>query len=104
MVKRKPHVTDHALRRFLERVRGVKIDGAHDGDALKALEAAGAVDLNSVSSEVRKIIERGAAAGACAVLLDGRRYILRNRTLTTVMAVSKRKRRRRPLRGEDQAD
>ncbi len=69
-MKRVPiKVTDHAVLRYLQRVKGV------DVEALKA-EIAQLVHLASEH------------AGACSVNVDGKRYLLKNGVVITVMPKS----------------
>lgn len=68
--KRRIHVTDHALLRFLERVGGFDIDGLRRNMASRLRDAA--------------------ATGAPAVVIDGHAYCLTHNedgstTLTTVL-------------------
>lgn len=67
MPTRRPHVTDHALVRYLERVEGIDVIAAR-----RAIEEA---------------VRQGVETGADAVLLDGMRYCLQNRAVVTVKKI-----------------
>ncbi|MCJ8142948.1 hypothetical protein MKI84_08465 [Ancylobacter sp. A5.8] len=63
--RRVPHVTDHAVIRYLERSRGF--------------------DIEAVRREIGRKVARGVEAGACGVVVDGVRFILRDALVVTVM-------------------
>ena len=78
---RRPHITDHAMLRYLERVVGIDVD-AHR----RAAEA-----------RVAHAVEHD----ACGLISDGFRYIIRDEAVVTVRPVSSAPRFPRPLRGPD---
>jgi hypothetical protein len=76
-------VTDHAVLRYLERVRGLDVEG--------------------LRREIGARIDRVAREGACGVILDGWEYRLADGFVVTVRAASepdKRRGRQRRERGE----
>jgi hypothetical protein len=68
------HVTDHAVLRYLERVKGI--------------------DVEAVRLEVGHVVDRAVEMGAGAAIIDGVRYVLNERTIVTVTPV-----KMVPLRG-----
>lgn len=60
-----PHVTDHAVIRYLERVKSV--------------------DIEAVRAEIAAIVARGVALGAQSVILGGMRYRLEGEHVVTVI-------------------
>ncbi|MBR9819363.1 MAG: hypothetical protein GYB51_00010 [Rhodobacteraceae bacterium] len=60
-----PNVTDHAVLRHLERVKGF--------------------DIEAVRTEIARKTERGVRLGAASVLIDGFRYVLRGGSVVTVL-------------------
>lgn len=60
-----PAITDHAVVRYLERVKGVDIEAAR--------------------TEIAEIVRRGVKLGAQSVLLDGMRYRLEGNFVVTVV-------------------
>lgn len=60
-----PSITDHAVVRYLERVKGI--------------------DVEAVRSEIAEIVGRGVQLGAQSVLLDGMRYRLEGNYVVTVV-------------------
>lgn len=67
MSERKPHVSDHALLRYLERVVGIDVAGYRH--------------------EVERKVARGVEMGASAVVSEGFRYVLVEWRVTTVSPV-----------------
>lgn len=64
-MKRKFHITDHAVLRYLERVKGVDIEAAR--------------------AEISRTLSVGDDhEGLSAVTSNGHRYVLRGRTLVTI--------------------
>jgi hypothetical protein len=61
------HVTDHAVLRYLERVKGI--------------------DIEAVRLEVGHVVDRAVEMGAGAAIVDGVRYVLNERTIVTVTPV-----------------
>jgi len=68
------HVTDHAVLRYLERVKGV--------------------DIDAVRVELGHIVDKAIEAGAGAAVIDGVKYILNDKTIVTCTEV-----KQVPLRG-----
>ena len=64
----RPRITDHALLRYLERHLGVDVE-AHRRDMQRA-------------------VERGVEEGACGVLTEGLRFVIRGRAVVTCMRSS----------------
>lgn len=60
-----PAITDHAVVRYLERVKGI--------------------DIDATRSEIADIVRRGVSLGAQSVILDGMRYRLEGNFVVTVM-------------------
>ena len=65
-----PHVTDHAVLRYLERVYGVDIAG--------------------VRKRIARDAEQGCEAGAGAIIVDGTRYVLEGYNVITVSGRNRR--------------
>ena len=59
-----PHVTDHAVLRYLERVYGVDIEG--------------------LRSRIGREAVQGCEAGAGAIIVDGTRYVLEGANVITI--------------------
>lgn len=93
MTAKQPHVSDHAMRRWLERVHGVVLAGTIDSEVIDNLERDGLMTRKLMTEAIRKIVFRGVAAGAAAVVFEGSRYIIKGHTITTVMKEKKRRRR-----------
>lgn len=98
-----PVITHHALRCFAERALGVQGLPADDHEALKVLASRG-FDLNDLSRTLSAFLSRAVSLGAVAVTLDGSRYILRGRVLTTVVPASRPRPRARRARIERDDD
>lgn len=60
-----PAITDHAVVRYLERVKGI--------------------DIEATRSEIAEIVRRGVGLGAQSVILDGMRYRLDGHHVVTVV-------------------
>lgn len=60
-----PLVSDHAVLRELQRARGI--------------------DVEAVRRQIAAKVRRGVAQGACGVLVDGLRYVIRNGTVVTIL-------------------
>lgn len=60
-----PNVTDHAVLREIERVHGI--------------------DVEMIRKHIAKRVARAVAQGACGVLSDGVRYIIRGGRVVTVL-------------------
>lgn len=60
-----PAITDHAVVRYLERVKGI--------------------DVEAVRAEIAAIVGRGVQLGAQSVILDGMRYRLEGHHVVTVI-------------------
>jgi hypothetical protein len=60
-----PRITDHAVVRYLERVKGV--------------------DIEATRAEIAAIVRRGVDLGAQSVILDGMRYRLEGPHVVTVV-------------------
>lgn len=63
---RRPHITDHALLRYLERVIGI--------------------DVEAHRREVENRVRRAVDLGACGLVKDGFRYRISDDRITTVVA------------------
>ena len=87
-------VTLHAIRRFAERVLGVRGLPDDDAAALVALRSVHGVDTVEIERELSAFVQVGATMGASAVLYRGARYVLSERTLVTVLDTPKRRRQR----------
>lgn len=64
-MSRYPEVSDHAVLRYLERARGIDVERARE--------------------EVARTVARGLQQGACGVLINGLRYVLRAGRVVTVL-------------------
>lgn len=60
-----PFITDHAVVRYLERVKGI--------------------DIDAVRAEITAVVRRGVSYGAQSVILDGMRYRLEGQHVVTVI-------------------
>ena len=78
------HVTDHALLRYLERVKGV--------------------DVDAVRNELGHVVDKAIEAGAGATIIDGVRYVLNDKTIVTAALVNKVPERGRSLRRRPRKD
>jgi hypothetical protein len=76
-------ITDHALRRFLERVRGVELRGRCDRSALRQAVRAG-VDLAAERMRIREIVTLAVDAGATRYKVRGVAYVFEQRKVVTV--------------------
>lgn len=74
MKKPLAHVTDHAVLRYLERVKGIDIDAVRD--------------------ELGRVVDRAIELGAGAAIVDGVKYVLNDKTIVTCTEV-----KQVPLRG-----
>lgn len=81
MTARRPHVSDHAMLRYLERVVGI--------------------DVESHRRVVEARVGLGVDLGAAAVVSEGFRYILQDVRVTTVVPVRSDPRLQRHDRPED---
>ena len=61
-------VSDHALVRYLERVKGV--------------------DMEALRREVGRVVDRAACTGASGVVVDGWSYKIQNGVVTTILAAN----------------
>lgn len=91
---REPTITIHAIRRFAERVMGVRLEAKGDRAALAELREVHKVDTEAIETVLTGIVRRGVAAGASAVILRRTRFVLEGRRLVTVTAFPKRRRRK----------
>lgn len=67
MKKPLAHVTDHAVLRYLERVKGL--------------------DIDAVRLELGHVVDRAVELGAGAAVIDGIRYVLSGATIVTCTEV-----------------
>lgn len=74
MKKPVAHVTDHAVLRYLERVKGI--------------------DIEAVRAELGHVVDKAIEMGAGATIVDGVKYVLRDRCVVTVALAQEP-----PLRG-----
>lgn len=74
MKKPLAHVTDHAVLRYLERVKGI--------------------DVDEIRNELGRVVDKAVGLGAGAAIIDGIRYILDGQTIITCTEVKEA-----PLRG-----
>lgn len=77
------HVSKHALRRYLERVKGIAVPHADDGVALQSLRARGC-DLGAAETAIRAIVAGAVASGASATRARGMRFVIKGQTVVTV--------------------
>lgn len=68
MTTRKPHISDHAMLRYLERVVGI--------------------DVQSHRHEVEAIVAQAVELGACGLVHDGWRYAIDDFRIVTVRPAS----------------
>lgn len=74
MKKPVAHVTDHAVLRYLERAKGI--------------------DIEAVRAELGHAVDKAIEMGAGAAIVDGVKYVLRDRCVVTVALAQEP-----PLRG-----
>lgn len=74
MKKPLAHVTDHAVLRYLERAKGIDIDAVRD--------------------ELGHVVDKAIEMGAGAAIVDGVKYVLKDRAVVTVALAQDK-----PLRG-----
>lgn len=74
MKKPLAHVTDHAVLRYLQRVKGIDIDAVRD--------------------ELGRVVDKAIEMGAGAAVVDGVKYVLNDRTIVTCSTI-----KQVPLRG-----
>jgi len=67
MTDRRPHITDHAIIRFLERVHGI--------------------DVQAARAEIEARVGQAVRVGACAVISGGFRYVIDDVRVTSVVPV-----------------
>lgn len=67
-MSRRPHVTDHALLRYLQRVVGV--------------------DVELHRRQIERRVALAVEVGACGLVSDGFRYALSENRVTTVMSAA----------------
>jgi hypothetical protein len=97
------HVTNHAIRRYVERVMGIDVGSATDNEVV-----AGLPERQAVVDDICKIVSRGVTAGAPIIRFDGHRYIMKygdahGSVLTVTPRVVKRRLRSgRARRGGDE--
>lgn len=75
MTQRRPHVTDHAMLRYLERVVGIDVEGHR----------------RAVEARVSRAVELGAAA----LVSDGYKYTLQDIRVTSVVPARSEPRHRK---------
>lgn len=79
-----PYVSKHALRRYLERAKGLSVAIGSDAEALRILQADG-VDLESARREIERATRDAVRVGAL-LADDGRfRFMLEGRCVKTVI-------------------
>lgn len=83
-------VSKHAMRRYIERVKGFSISAVitDDSEALRVYELAG-VDLRATHGEIQAILGGAADAGATSIKSGGMRYILGGRALMSVVPLKR---------------
>jgi hypothetical protein len=98
------HVTNHAIRRYAERVLGIDFGIRDDGIAVANL---GPFTRMEIEANIRTIVSRGEKARAPVVRYDGHRYVMKyvdedGSVLTvTPRVVKKRLRSGRARRGDE---
>lgn len=78
MKKSRVSVSDHAVLRYLERVRGV--------------------DIEALRRQIGQRVDHAAAHGACGIIIDGFGYKIEGGTVTTVLRAHRRDVRLGPKR------
>lgn len=81
----KPVVTVHAVRRFAERVLGVEGLPGNDDEALKIMREVHGLDTDEIRRLLGVFVTQAVMLRATAVTLRGARYVLRGKTLVTVV-------------------
>lgn len=84
MKKPLAHVTDHAVLRYLERVKGI--------------------DINAVRNELGHVVDTAVKMGAGAAVVDGIKYVLNERTIVTAALVKTVPERGRSVRRRPRKD
>lgn len=82
------YVSKHALRRYLERVKGIKVRGTDDAKALAFLEIGG-VDVLKCQHEIRELTRSAIETGAYSVRSGNVRFVIKNRAVLTVLPLGK---------------
>jgi len=90
-----PHVTNHALRRYGDRVLGLPDLPRDDAEAVAQMRDLHRINLDQIAAFVRQVVARGVIARAPAVRFGGFRFFLEGAVVTTIV-VAKRSKRRRP--------
>lgn len=86
-------VSDHALVRYLERVKGVDVEGARarlcpgatNRILIAHLQQSAGIDIAAARAEIVAITGVPAALGATVVARDGYPYLISDYTVTTVL-------------------
>ena len=90
-----PIITTHAIRRFAERLLGVRGLPEDDRAAVEALGDVHGLDVREIEKLLCAAVESGVACGASAVKLAGANFVLKNRSLVTVVKLKRPSQRRR---------
>lgn len=98
----KPVVTDHAIRRFAERVLGVRGLPAGDYDALGVLAEKHGLDIMEIERALAAAAQVGVDHKAGGVVSAGVHYVLNGNSLVTVWSRHKRRRRGKPRIDRDE--
>ncbi|MFD1914134.1 hypothetical protein [Halodurantibacterium flavum] len=81
MKRPRPHVTDHAMLRYLERVVGI--------------------DVTAHRRDIERLVAQAVELQATALTKDGYRYVINDFRVTTVMPAHSELRIMRPFRHRD---
>lgn len=80
-----PHVSDHAVRRYLERVHDVLCGPRHLADhAALRFAARGGLNIAAIRTKIAALCAGPIAAGACALRADGHTFEFQNGMVATV--------------------
>ena len=104
-------VSDHALIRYLERVKGVDVEAfrplcpkglsknVKDSDALLVAYIESEIGhLNAFREEIRSFCAHGAGASRCTICVNGFAFLVQNGAVVTVMTKEMRRWRQRKKR------
>lgn len=98
---RDTYVTTHAIRRWLERVRGVMLPGLSDDEFLAAVYNETGITRDHLIPLIKDAVASGVRYGASAVVLNGYRYVLRDNHVITIVPVKCRPQYRRIARSQE---
>lgn len=82
------YISKQALRRYLERAKGITSPIKDDGEALYALQASD-LNLDKIRLEVARATKSAIDSGADSVKVGNLRFIIRGRSVLTAVPIRK---------------